>query len=774
VVVGNLNTEEAKHIRSLGARYIDEDSVDLRGRMPSFEWEQKFRSKGWYKQMFLRLSIDRYMDTDNVVVLDSEVFVFDNWDESRLFDKTTNKLKSFYWVPDKRKDKWDYSMYRGAAYPLSFHPKFKGVKRYANSTQFKRHISGVVLFSRQAVEHLWEELGRHTDVKKNFYNLFNNQNELAFSDHDFYGIAVDYGLLDKWVKQKRELLGWYGVHNDRAFSAFKKDAMWSMCQEYANYPTPKAYLEFMQSTARALKQTLPKVDYLNKIATQSEKEKRKEYSTKMIVKKIGKRVLPSRYRDMVRKTIESLHRNEVRIIDIQKKLDRVVERVEVSDGRLDSIREVLSRVENYQPVYGIAGLGDAPARIESKERAMTIEQSILPVSGKRIIDFGSSLGYFSFYFADRGARVEGWESNADNCEASRRIADLNGVEVEFKVKELNLETISTIRSGYFDVALVLNVFHHIIRYQGLEETQLLVKEILKKVPILVVELAKKGEDPSLPWDASQPDDELAIFDLVRDEIDIHQIGEFGNHLSDKKRPMYVIQAQKIVSVGKRRYVYDTVTNQPYVGALIAHGGISRRYYYGKDIIVKEYSLDRRSRRENEAQILNEISILLQLKKEKIFGAPNIDSYEVNNDSILIALKKKPGTLLSDTREKYTFKQIQVYLRDVAHSLADLEAAGYYHNDIRSWNVLVHDNQARLIDYGLVSSKDSDNNVVAYMWLAAAMITGKREQKSQRKQTLPPAKVFSGSKKLTGLYRLTAVTSGDGRANFKDIYEYLSR
>ena len=265
VVVGNLSKDEAELVEALGVKYIDEDSIDLSGRLPNVKWEEKFRPFGWYKQMFIRLSIDRFMETDQVVILDSEVFIFDNWDEKNFYDPKTGNPRSFYWTPTERKPDWDYQMYRGAAYLLSFLSECKGIMEYANSDKYKRHISGVVLFSTKNVAKLWEKLATSTDLRKNIEQLFNHEKDLAFSDHDFYGLAVEYGLFDKTVPTitHPNLLGWYDNHDDKVFGEFKRNAMWSMCQRYFEYTDPHDYRKYMHKVAIQLGKKLPRIKYWN-------------------------------------------------------------------------------------------------------------------------------------------------------------------------------------------------------------------------------------------------------------------------------------------------------------------------------------------------------------------------------------------------------------------------------------------------------------------------------------------------------------------------------
>jgi glycosyltransferase involved in cell wall biosynthesis len=265
VVVGNLNADESAKIVALGAKYINEDDIDLSGRMPKVEWNNKYQRIGWYKQQFIRLSIDRFMTTEQVVILDAEVFPFENWNEDNFYDPHTGNPRCFYWIPQTRKPDWDYKMYRGAAYLLSFLPECEGILDYANSNLYKRHISGVVLFSTKNVKELWRKLEAETDLARNADLLFNQELELSFSDHDIYGLAVEYGLFDRIVPttMHNNLLGWYDNHDDPNFHIFKVNASWSMCQRYSQYLDADSYYAFMQDQAQKLGQQLPSIKYWN-------------------------------------------------------------------------------------------------------------------------------------------------------------------------------------------------------------------------------------------------------------------------------------------------------------------------------------------------------------------------------------------------------------------------------------------------------------------------------------------------------------------------------
>lgn len=779
VVVGNLEPAQIKHIEKLGAKYIDEDAIDYKGRLPQVNWQEKYRKFGWYKQMFIRLCIDTFMTTDQVVILDSEVFVFDNWDESYFYDSATGQPRCFYWVPKKRKSDWDYRMYRGAAYLLSFLPECQGVMEYANSDTFRRHISGVVLFSTKNVAKLWQILESKTDLHKNMDNLFNNEPELAFCDHDIYGIAVDYSLFVETVPTKlyKGLLGWYDNHDDVRFQAFKKDAMWSMCQNYAAYGTPEEYYTFMRNTATELGRTLPMQDYQDytdvKVHQPIDDKEQQSNQTKgnmvkRAIKHTAKKVAPG-----IVGEVQRLHTIDDRLVRVEQLAAEIHQQINVHDLRLDRLKTLAAQVEPYQPSYGVSGIFATDTKRDSKDRCRVIEQyfgGLSGIRGKRILDIGSSIGYVDYYFADRGALCEGWEMTPANAEVARLVGEINGIPVTFKTKEFNSETVRTIATYDFDIAIVLSVFHHIIRFNGLEYTQKLVKDLLERVPIVVVELAKKGEDPKLVWNKSQPQDELAIFDLVKDEVDVKKLGEFGTHLSSATRPLYVISKKKLVTVNNHTYAYDTLSIEAYKDSPAA-GKVKRRYYFSPEYIVKHYSfseLTRQGREQNTAQILNEIQLYLNVVNQRtIHNAPEMMDFEVSQEGAYIVLTRAPGALLSDLPAIKTSAAFKV-ASDVLTTLADLEKVGLYHNDVRSWNVLF-DKRATLIDYGLASSVAIDNDAISSLWMLHAAMSGTRESSKQHKTELPPKKAFSEAG-LAAIYSAVA----EGEYSPTELLELLKR
>ncbi len=258
VIVGNLkNQNTIQLLLDYNAEYINENEINMEGRFPEVTWDEKFREVGWYKQQFIKLCIDRFMAEETVIALDSEVFVFNNWDEKNFFNEHEQPLL-LSWVPKKRKSDWDYMMYKGAAYVLQDVPQCKNIMTYANSDNYRRHISGVSIWSQKNIKTLWSILDKNNGIQR-FKELFNGV-QLSFSEMELYGLAAKYGLFENSTKVdiKDALLGWYDVHNDPQFNIFaKKSPMWSMCQNYQKYQSSFQYWSYMVSCCKHLQTKFP-------------------------------------------------------------------------------------------------------------------------------------------------------------------------------------------------------------------------------------------------------------------------------------------------------------------------------------------------------------------------------------------------------------------------------------------------------------------------------------------------------------------------------------
>jgi Methyltransferase domain len=202
------------------------------------------------------------------------------------------------------------------------------------------------------------------------------------------------------------------------------------------------------------------------------------------------------------------------------------------------LERCLNRVEYYQPLYGISGF-EPPLR-SCRDRARAIEVALAPL-GKNfcLIDFGSSLGYFPFYFADRGAITTGLDIKPENTAVALAAQRLNRLPATFHTAPLDLNTVQSVGPKQYEAALILSVLHHITHRCSIDYVARIMAELMDRIPVLVLELAHRNEDVNFAWRNSLPPDPLAILSLCHNP-EIRLLGHFPSHLSDATRPLYVV------------------------------------------------------------------------------------------------------------------------------------------------------------------------------------------------------------------------------------------
>jgi SAM-dependent methyltransferase len=153
--------------------------------------------------------------------------------------------------------------------------------------------------------------------------------------------------------------------------------------------------------------------------------------------------------------------------------------------------ELLEHVEPHQPLFNLSGklFGMPRASRAWLDRCLAIERSLdREISGLKILDVGSGLGYTSFYFANREAKVTGIDTNPLNIEASRLIGRLNGIPVRFELRGLDPGYFEGSEITEYDVILLLDGLRRTLVEAGLEGTKELFRRMLAKVGLIVVDV----------------------------------------------------------------------------------------------------------------------------------------------------------------------------------------------------------------------------------------------------------------------------------------------
>jgi O-antigen chain-terminating methyltransferase len=151
--------------------------------------------------------------------------------------------------------------------------------------------------------------------------------------------------------------------------------------------------------------------------------------------------------------------------------------------------------------------------------------------------------------------------------------------------------------------------------------------------------------------------------------------------------------------------FDTWSSDPHALSNNTHLG-SRRYFFGTDTFLKHYRFNHPRGAHNKTEFEREKKFIQNPAPGFIVPASPI-FYENSTEGWLVT-ERMPGRLLLDLLIEGEDIDHRMVLLAVLAQLSVLEAAGLYHNDIRTWNLLVtEDGTVHLIDYGSITSKAQD-------------------------------------------------------------------
>ncbi len=370
-----------------------------------------------------------------------------------------------------------------------------------------------------------------------------------------------------------------------------------------------------------------------------------------------------------------------------------------------TISELVAELpEIYQPVFGHPEYSKSVSRISNDRlvHLINLQQALQLKLGRplRVLDLGCAQGFFSFHLASRDASVTGidhLQQNINLCQALSAEKPL--FKLRFEVKKIE-DALNALETGQYDLVLALSVFHHIIYANGFEIVHRLIGILAKKISICVFEFGEKSEP--VFWSDAQPERSK---DLLHHFAFTHVLGEHPTHLSSVPRS-FVFASNHFCYFGAQCHTFEHWKTESHALNKGVHQG-TRRYFFGENKIIKYYSFALKEMYSiNIDEYKNEM-IYLQ-KSIKALEPPQLYEYGSENNQAWIvreALQGKP--LIDIIRAKESYNAI-VIIQDILEQLILLEEHGLYHNDVRSWNIIVpKTGKVRLIDYGSISEKALD-------------------------------------------------------------------
>ena len=402
---------------------------------------------------------------------------------------------------------------------------------------------------------------------------------------------------------------------------------------------------------------------------------------------------------------------------------------------MTTLDELISQLpELYQPVYG--RVGNDTSRVADSPRTAQILSTIDLIAAHfdrpiRILDLGSAQGYYCFLAAERHHHVTGVDYLPINIAVSRAIHQQHP-ELSVEFVEADLDGVSAlVAEGDFDLVLGLSILHHIVHRDGREATAALVQQLRDNVPFGLFEMALRDEP--VYWAESLPNDPratLAPYEFIR------ELAWSPTHLSDVERPLMFCSRSHAL-VNGRLYPILRFAESSHAAAASVHLGI-RRYYDIPDGIVK---ISARFGEIVDQKLLDDVQNEARQERDaihKLTGSaievPSVIEFHDVPTEVLIAKTTFPGALLSEVLIPLGADDRLAAFEQVLRQLADLERLGWYHTDLRTWNVVWDATQgvARLIDHGALTQQPTDaawprDAYYSFVVFAIALWTGTADQ-----------------------------------------------
>lgn len=249
----------------------------------------------------------------------------------------------------------------------------------------------------------------------------------------------------------------------------------------------------------------------------------------------------------------------------------------------------------------------------------------------------------------------------------------------------------------YDLVLCLNAFQGVLKQGGGQAAAQILTELGRKVAVGIFELAPSP--PSRPSDGQDPRSLLEGFAFF------HELGQQGDPASSDARRLYVA-SNRYWCLDGQAGAFDTWQVDSHAMAQGTHQG-TRRYFFGGGQCVKLSRLDQADRGDlNLQEHDNETSFLSSPPPG--FDAPRLLLHGRNDREAWLVREHVPGELLLNVILTGKSYDPWAILHDVLAQLVALEAIGLYHNDLRTWNVLLRpDGHASLIDFGAISKHKAD-------------------------------------------------------------------
>ena len=367
---------------------------------------------------------------------------------------------------------------------------------------------------------------------------------------------------------------------------------------------------------------------------------------------------------------------------------------ETSDELYEQLCIHVSKVRNLtQPIFGFPEL----SHVNSDEYAVhaqwahAIWEALSKQLGRPacVLDLRCSQGYLPLFLAQHGAPVVGIDQELENIALCQVLAQ-TGVSSRSKFVYAGIEEVfETGDLRHIDLVIGFGIFGNL--------------------------LALHGAAKVASWMSGLAENVSCLFDVPNCDLDQH--GAFSGFTFTHELAQVVMPSseamQTLLFASKRVWYLDGrceqfthATQKSHPTNEVQFGG-TRRYFRNDTMLAKVFALRDYQQAANRDEISREVAFLSD-PPNGFAPLPHVHTSGFSEREGWIVRDRLPGELLSEAiRLNKPYDPVSV-VRAVLMQLVLLEAAGLYHNDLRTWNVLLlPDESATLIDYGSITTEPTN-------------------------------------------------------------------
>lgn len=364
----------------------------------------------------------------------------------------------------------------------------------------------------------------------------------------------------------------------------------------------------------------------------------------------------------------------------------------------DIIKLVKKLPEIYQPIIHHPQFDNLASRncydrwIHVEKVATQLRQQLgRPL---RVLDLGCAQGFFSLKLALAGDEVIGIDRETANIALCMRLAQHVNRQLYFIQADF-VAWLTKYSGEQFDLVLMFSILHHLCYEQGLPAACQAIATISAQTKVLLIETARHDEPPR--WAKAQPKNPRQF---LQHFAYVEKIAEHGTHLSTLTRPTFFCSNLFWYANGEMAPFdsWSTISHE-----LVDYDQENHRaYYFNQTQLLKYFLFAGKKAQCNREELQNEINFLRD-NPELLQPKSHLIKYQLTATEGWLLKEKIAGIRLASIilqRQAYDAKAI---ITAVLAQLVQLESAGYYHSDLRTWNVIVAPNGGvSLIDFGSIT------------------------------------------------------------------------